>query len=73
MEEGRFQAFTVDFDTSRDVAGKLDFLLSGSHFADSFKNASIVERTSAIENIFSPMQTPCYDQVVFIGDAAYDS
>jgi len=71
QEEGSFQAFSVDFDPAGDVAGKLDFLLSGSHFADSFKNASIVERTSAIENIFSPMQTPYHDQVVFVGDAAW--
>ena len=55
-EEGCFQAFTVDFDPAGDVQGKLDFLLTGSHYADNFKNATILERTSAIENIFSPMQ-----------------
>jgi flavin-dependent dehydrogenase len=71
QEEGCFQAFTVVFDPDADVAKQLSLLLNKSHFAPFFKNSRIVCRTAAVENIFSSMQTPYHDQVLFIGDAAW--
>jgi flavin-dependent dehydrogenase len=69
--EGCFRAFTVVFDPDSDAERNLNFLLNESRYAASFKEASTICEISSVEKMFSPMETPYRDQVLFVGDTAW--
>ncbi|MFC1591159.1 NAD(P)/FAD-dependent oxidoreductase [Thermodesulfobacteriota bacterium] len=70
-EAGHFQAFTVVFDPRDDAGRALDGLLADSRFAPHFRRGRVVRTTAAVEKMYSSMDKPYRDRVLFIGDAAW--